>query len=193
MPRLPEITVKDALPDDKHPIFDAIAASRGRVGYPFSLLLNSPEVAGRVAHLGTYLRFESALPAPDRELAIITAAREFDCAFEWSAHVRGAERAGVRQEAISAVANDGDLDALTADEALVVRYGRELFRKHRVSDETFESARARFGDQGITELTGLMGYYALLACCLNAFEVQPGPDAVPLPQRPSAYAMDRKE
>jgi 4-carboxymuconolactone decarboxylase len=193
MPRLPEITERDALPPEKQPIFDAIAESRGRVGYPFSLLLNSPEVAGRVAHLGTYLRFESTLPAPDRELAIITAAREFDCAFEFSAHARGAQRAGVRDEAIQTVANDGDLEALTPDEAIVVQYGRELFRQHRVSQPTFDQARARFGDQGVTELTSVMGYYALLACSLNAFEVQPGPDAMPLPPRPLAYALDRRE
>ena len=177
MPRIPEITVKEALPEDQHPIFDAIAASRGRVGYPFSLLLNSPEVAGRVAHLGTYLRFESTLAPTDRELAIITAAREFDCAFEWAAHVRAARTAGVREEAIAAVDNDGSLAALTAEEALIVEYGRQLFRRHRIAEDTFQAAKARFGDQGVTDLTALMGYYGLLACALNAFEVQPAPEA----------------
>ena len=177
MPRIPEITTKDALPEDKYPIFDAIAASRGRVGYPFSLLLNSPEVAGRVAHLGTYLRFESTLSPTDRELAIITAAREFDCAFEWAAHVRAARGAGVREEAIAAVDNDGGLVALTTEEALIVEYGRQLFRRHRIAEDTFQAAKARFGDQGVTELTALMGYYGLLACALNAFEVQPAPEA----------------
>ena len=177
MPRIPEITAKEALPEDKHPIFDAIAASRGRVGYPFSLLLNSPEVAGRVAHLGTYLRFESTLAPTDRELAIITAAREFDCAFEWGAHVRAARNAGVREEAIAVVDNDASLAALTSEEALIVEYGRQLFRRHRVTDVTFQAARAHFGDQGVTELTALMGYYGLLACALNAFEVQPAPEA----------------
>ena len=91
------------------------------------------------------------------------------------------------------MANDGGLDALSPEEAVVVRYGRELFRQHRVTQSTFDEARARFGDQGVTELTALMGYYALLACSLNAFEVQPGPDAVPLPPRPLAYASERKE
>jgi hypothetical protein len=47
--------------------------------------------------------------------------------------------------------------ALTAEEALIVEYGRQLFRRHRVTDDTFQAARARFGDQGVTELTALMG------------------------------------
>ena len=181
MARIRQITTKDEVPADKHAIFDAIATSRGRVSGPFSVLLNSPEVAGRAAHLGAYIRFESTLSPADRELAIITTSREFDCGYEWSAHATLAKEAGVRDEAIDVVANRGDLGALTADEALIVRYGRELFRDHRVSDATFAAAKERFGEQGITELTATMGYYGMLACALNAFEVEPAPGTPALP------------
>lgn len=79
------------------------------------------------------------------------------------------------------VANRGSLDSLTEDEALIVSYGRELFRDHRISDATFDAAKAKFGDQGVTELTATMGYYGMLACALNAFQVEPPPDAPKLP------------
>ncbi len=181
MARVTQVTTKEQVPPDKHDIFDAIAASRGRVSGPFSVLLNSPEIAGRAAHLGSYIRFESTLAPAERELAIITTSREFDCGYEWSAHATLAKEAGVRDEAIDVVANKGDLSELTTDEALIVRYGRELFRDHRISDETFLSARQRFGDQGITELTATMGYYGMLACALNAFEVEPAPGTPGLP------------
>ena len=80
MARLDSITEKNQVPAEKHDIFDSIVGSRGRVSGPFSMLLHSPEVAGRAAHLGAYIRFESVLPADHRELAILTAAREFDFA-----------------------------------------------------------------------------------------------------------------
>ena len=181
MARIHQITTKDEVPADKHDIFDSIAASRGRVSGPFSVLLNSPEVAGRAAHLGAYIRFESTLSPSERELAIITTSREFDCGYEWSAHATLAKEAGVRDEAIDVVANRGELGALTADEALIVGYGRELFRDHRISDETFAAAKQRFGEQGITELTATMGYYGMLACALNAFQVEPAPGTPSLP------------
>ena len=181
MARITQVTTKEQVPPDKHGIFDAIAASRGRVSCPFSVLLNSPEIAGRAAHLGAYIRFESTLAPAERELAIITTSREFDCGYEWSAHATLAKEAGVRDVAIDVVANKGDLARLTADEALIVSYGRELFRDHRVSDETFSAAKQRFGDQGITELTATMGYYGMLACALNAFEVEPPPGTPRLP------------
>jgi 4-carboxymuconolactone decarboxylase len=145
------------------------------------VLLNSPEVPGRAAHLGAYIRFESTLSDEKRELAIITAARECDCNYEGSAHAGLASDAGVRDEAIDVVANRGSVDSLSTEEATIVSYGRELFQDHRVSDATFDAAKAIFGEQGVTELTATMGYYGMLACALNAFEVEPAPDAPSLP------------
>ncbi|MDP6514550.1 MAG: carboxymuconolactone decarboxylase family protein [SAR202 cluster bacterium] len=181
MPRVPRITERSQVAEEHGEIFDSITSSRGQVSGPFSVLLNSPEAAGRAAHLGAYLRFDSTLPDDQRELAIITAAREFDCDYEWSAHSGLAQRAGVRDEAIEVVANRGSVDSLTSEEATIVSYGRELFQDHRVSDATFEAAKGMFGDQGVTELTATMGYYGMLACALNAFQVDPGPDAPRLP------------
>ena len=181
MARVPEISSKDELPSDKQHIFDEIVGSRGRVSGPHAVLLNSPEVAGRIAHVGTYIRFESTLAPEIRELAIIITARQFDCNYEWSAHEGLAREAGVRDEAIAAVANDSPVDGLTDDEAIVISYGRQLFTDHKISEETFAAAKSRFGDQGVTDLTATMGYYGMIACALNAFEVQPAPGTPRLP------------
>jgi 4-carboxymuconolactone decarboxylase len=181
MPRLPEITEKESLPEQEQPIFDAIAQSRGRVGYPFSLLLYSPEVAGRVASVGHYVRFDSVLSPAERELAVIVAARESDCAFEWAAHSRQSLQVGVRQEAIDAVANRAPVDSLTPDEALIITYGREVLRDHRVSQETFDAALKRFGEKGMVDLIATLGYFTMIACALNAFEVPAPEGSIPLP------------
>lgn len=182
MPRLPQITDKADLAGEHHAIFDAIAESRGRVGFPFSLLLHSPEAAGRIAHLGHHLRFETELTPMQREVAILCAARESDCEFEFAAHARLGLQAGVRQEAIDAIANRAALDAFTDDERFVVRYARELLLEHRVSTETFDGARSRLGDRALVDLTALLGYYTMLACALNAFEATPPADWAGLPR-----------
>lgn len=181
MVRIRQITQQQDVAPEHHGIFDSIAASRGRVGGPFAVLLNSPEVAGRAAHLGAYLRFESTIPDADKELAIITAAREFDCEYEWGAHEVLARKAGVREEAISVVANKGDISGLSDSEALIVSYGREILVDHRVSKTTYDAATAKYGEQGVTELTVTFGYYGMLACALNAFEVEPTAEMPKLP------------
>jgi 4-carboxymuconolactone decarboxylase len=179
--RVPYLTDRDEVPESGREQYDRIAESRGGVRGPFAVLLNSPEVAGRIGHLGAYVRYESGLPDAVRELAILTTAREFDCAYEWAAHEPIARDAGVRDGVIEAVAERGSPGDLTATEAVVVRYGRHLFGDRAIPDDLFEDARAEFGVEGVVELTATMGYYSLIACVLNAFEVEPEEGAAELP------------
>ena len=46
----------------------------------------------------------------------------------------------------------------------------------------YAEAVALLGEKGTVELTGLVGYYTLLALQLNTFEVAP-PPTVPIPWR----------
>ena len=63
----------------------------------------------------------------------------------------------------------------------VVEYGRELLRVHRVSEATYNAVRDHFGDQGLLDLTVLIGYYAMLGYTLNAVELEPLPNTPWLP------------
>lgn len=179
--RMPFLTDRDALPADQRHNYDRIADSRGGVPGPFGVLLNSPEIGGRIGHLGAYVRFEGELADDDRELAILATARAFDCAFEWAAHVPIAREAGVREAAIDAVAEEADLGDLADRERLIVRYARQLLGEHAVPDGLFERVKGAFGESGITELTATIGYYSMIACVLNAFEVLPEGEVAELP------------
>lgn len=179
--RMSSITSREQLRSKDREQFDTIEESRGGVRGPFRVLLNSPEIAGRTGQLGAYIRFESQLPGTVRELAILTTAREFNCAYEWAAHVPIAKEEGVREEAIEVVADRKSVTHLDEIESVIVRYGRELFEEYSVSDETYQGAAEQFTDQQLVELTATMGYYTMIACTLNAFNLQPDETAPQLP------------
>jgi 4-carboxymuconolactone decarboxylase len=148
---------------------------------PFAMLLHSPEVAGRIAHTGAYIRFETTIAAPLRELAILTTARFWDCQYEWTAHQRIAEtEAGTRPEAIAAIRDRQAPAGLTDEESVVFNYVSELLNNHRVSDATFKAAHDKFGNQSIVDLTATAGYYSMIASTLNAFNVQPDVGTLPV-------------
>ena len=71
MPRLPEIKTKEHLPLEHQDLIEYLAGTRGSVRIPFSVVLNSPEACRRIAHLGSYIRFESSVPQKVLELAVI--------------------------------------------------------------------------------------------------------------------------
>lgn len=172
-PRLTPITEREAVPAGGQHHFDAIAESRGSVRGPFRVLMHSPEVAGRAAHLGAYLRFESGVDGRLRELAILATAYEWDCAYEWAAHEPIAREEGVGTAEIEVVTGERSLAKLAEPETIVVRYVQELLQEHDVTEETYRATVDHFGDRGVIELTATIGYYSMLACVLNALRVAP--------------------
>src|SRR5246127_5404637 len=90
MARLPAITGKEQLAAKDAAIVDSIVASRGAVQGPFTMLLHCPELAGRVAHLGAFVRFEGSLDMRVRVLAAMTVARELEAVYVWGAQTGGA-------------------------------------------------------------------------------------------------------
>ena len=174
MTRLPKVT-RESLAENHQKHFDYVAGSRGDVSGPFSVLLNSPDVAERIAHVGTYIRFETTLSPELREIAILTVARTWNCQYEWTAHQPIAESAGVRIEVIESIRNNLAPKNLTSEEAIVFNYVDNLLRNGRISDDIFNQAKDQLGVQSLTDLTATAGYYSMLACALNAAQVMPEP------------------
>jgi 4-carboxymuconolactone decarboxylase len=171
MARIATIQKKEDLAPEHQPIYDSIAASRGVVGGPFLGLLHSPELAQRTAHLGSYIRFESSLDHKLIELTALAAARELDCKHEWIAHVNHAQKAGIPIETIRAIHEKKGPENFSSEDAQVISYVQELLRTHRASEATFQALYGRLGERGLVELTATIGYYAMVACTLNAFDL----------------------
>lgn len=180
-PRIPPITSKDQVAPEHRTIFDAVAEGRGSVRGPFSILIYSPPLCQGVLDQGTFLRFQSLVKPTEGELAICAVAREKDCPYVWAAHVTGARKAGVREEAIAAVRNRRDVSGLKSDDRALVSFVRQLLRTNRVESQVFDALEDRYGAPWLVELTGIVGHYSLVTNVLNAFEVAPAPEADQLP------------
>ena len=175
--RLPSLEDRNALPEDKRHVYDYLAETRGAVRPPFSVLLNHPDVCHLVSQVGTFARFKSALSKDVIETATLAAAREFDCRFEWAAHVPQARNAGVADDVIAAIESKGDVSKLDWVPALVIGYVRQVLHDHRVDDATWQGVLDSFGQDGALELTMTAGYYGMLASFLNVLQIEPASSA----------------
>ena len=88
MPRMTPITKREQVSGDALTAFDAIIESRGSINGPHSMMMYAPEVARCSTALSDSLRFGGNLSDHDTELAIITAARHWDCEYVWASHFR---------------------------------------------------------------------------------------------------------
>ena len=177
MPRLPIPSDSDAFPEATRLAARHILATRKSMPPPSSYLSHAGQAGPLLSDLVAHLRYQSSLSNAEIELAICLAARAANADFIWGAHVRLGLQAGTREVAIHAVDTYGPLDGLTADEALIIRYGRELLEAPRVSEATFDAVRARWGEKGLMELTATMGVYLMNATILRAVDHRAPPDA----------------
>ncbi|MBX3605413.1 MAG: carboxymuconolactone decarboxylase family protein [Piscinibacter sp.] len=153
---------------------------------PFLPLLRSPALLERVAALGEQLRFRSVLDGRVRELVTCVVARHLSNQFEWVMHAPLAIKAGVAPAALEALRQGARPRGLAPDEEDAVDFVRELLVTHGVSDATYQAASARWGEQGVVELTTLVGYFAMVCWLMNAARTPaqsgaagPGIDAFP--------------
>ena len=176
MARLALITSKDQVAAKDHAVVDGIVKSRGALHGPFTVFLHCPELAGRLAHLGAFVRFEGSLDKRVRVLAAMTVARELDAVYVWGAQTGGARKLDVPESTITAI-REKHTRGIPPEDAQIVEFTQQLLQKHRVDDATIKAIQARFGNEGLIELTGAIGYYSMLAMTVNACELEAAPDS----------------
>jgi 4-carboxymuconolactone decarboxylase len=166
--RMPPIAA-DKLTDAQKKAAEAFAEGRGyAVRGPFVPLIRSPEVMLRAKQMGDYLRFKSTLGPRLNEMVILITAREWTQQYEWHAHLPFALKAGLRREITDAIAEGHRPAGMAEDEEIAYDMATEILRQKRVSDPTYRRALARFGEQGVIDLLGVVGYYNFLAIVMNA-------------------------
>jgi 4-carboxymuconolactone decarboxylase len=156
-------------------IHDILAGSRTSLNGPFNVLLRSPELGNRLQAVGEYLRFKTSLPHAVNEFAIVTVAREWRAQYEFFAHSKLALAAGVKEDVIDDVAA-GRTPKMTPDQQAVWTFIKELDSIHQVSDSTFDNVKQRFGERGVVDLIGLIGYYHTMSMLMNVdrYPMPPG-------------------
>ena len=147
---------------------------------PSGIQLFSPKTAAHQSSLNHYLRYEAGFTPHVREVAILTTAREMDSQFEWVAHEPEALKEGVPQAVVDAIKYRRSTTGLDETDATVIELGRQIWRDHKVTSETFAKAKAIFGPNRLIELIMLMGNYAATAALLAAVDMQLHPGKKPL-------------
>lgn len=175
MPVMPADKMTDV---QKKVVADIVAGPRGAFVGPFVVLLRSPELEDRVQKVGEYLRYKAAIGRHNTEFVILLTARSWSQQFEWGQHAPIAEKEGIQREKIAAIADGRRPANMTDEEDMLYNFAQELLNNKTVSQPTFDRVKAKFGEQGVVDLTGLMGYYTTLAMIMNVAQT-PGEDGAP--------------
>jgi 4-carboxymuconolactone decarboxylase len=146
---------------------------------PVGAMLYSTRVGTLQSALNRYLRYEAGFSARQREIAILTAAREADSQFEWVQHEAIALREGLEPAVIDVIRHRKSTLGLNPEDAVVIEFGRELLGAHKVSPAMFARIRDLFGPHKLVDLAMLMGNYTAMAAILTTLDMQLRPGQKP--------------
>ena len=182
--RLPQLS-RETLDAEGQRAYDVIVHpdSRYATGLrgPIGMWVYSPPMAADLFPASTYLRFGTEKDQRLTELVILATAREVRSQYEWTSHEPAGERAGLEPEIIDFVKRRADLDTagdipgFGDRERTIIAFVREVVSEEKVTSATFRRARELFGDRGVMELAGLVGYYGFVNITLKTFDVQLAP------------------
>ncbi len=174
MARLQEFDSSSLTPEQQT-IYDAILEKRGSIPAPHKIWLANPGLSRHTHGLGWYFQSESALPHHLYEMTVLLVARHWKVEYVWQTHVGRAAAAGLAEEIIADLW-DGRRPAFNHErnaEAVVFDFVTSLQENHAVSQTIYDSAIDHLGQNGVIDLTGLVGYFSMLSATLAVFEIVP--------------------
>jgi len=158
---------------EKREIWDRIFAGRTGGGGPYSILMHSPAMAQHFAATEDYFRNHSLLPDADREIIILTAAREVSAHYAWTRHEIRAHKVGIKPEVIEALRARANVEKFSGKEKLLVEFTRTLMNQHELPDDLFKRMESEFGKAKFIEAVGLLGHYITIGTVIRMFDVRP--------------------
>ena len=176
MPPIPPDKMTDA---QKKVAAELVAGPRGSLVGPFIPLLRSPEFMSRLQKTGEYIRYQNSLGHKLTEFTILITSRYWTQEFEWDSHYDLALKAGVEPGVLAAVRDGRRPTGMTADEEVVYDFSSELHQNQSVTDATYGRVAKSFGEQGVIDLTGTIGYYTMLGMLMNVARTPLPPGKTP--------------
>lgn len=157
--RLPYLAKADADPKGQK-VYDIFARSGSLTG-PLAFATYNPGVGQALLDLHDASVTGGTLDAHTRELAIMVACRATNYNLEWNGHEASALKAGVDAKVLDVVKTNRALDGLSEKDAVVIRFGRQLFNDKKVDSATFAKVVELWGKRGAMDMVAVMNTYAV--------------------------------
>ena len=170
MARLPEIDEKK-LTTEQRETYNRIKSVRGQVRGPFAVWLRNAELAKHTLELQDLFASRVKLDRRLVQLMILVSARLASAQFAWFVHEPHAREQGISSEIIEAIRARRTPVFAREDERLVYDITVELNTTRTLSEASFHRGIKLFGEQRFVELISSVGFYAMVAMTLNAFDV----------------------
>jgi len=137
----------------------------------FGTFVRHPDLYRRFAKLAGHVLFASSLDPRRRELAILRIGWRNGCRYEFAAHQKLAQAAGIAPEEIGRLCRSDIPADWREEDALVLQAVDELYDTRTIGDDTWDRLARTLDQHQMMDLVFTIGTYNLVSWSLNAFRV----------------------
>jgi 4-carboxymuconolactone decarboxylase len=172
--RLPLPARVDMRDEESARIYDALLGPDGKPPQgAVGIALYTPATAAGFSRVERYLLTGSALRGRRATLLTLVTAREMNLPYEWSVREAAASSSGLEATVIEAIRSNGSVAGVSRADALLIDFGRQLFRNRHVQSTTFAALVNLLGRQGTFDAIMLLTYPAMAGVIERAVDQQP--------------------
>jgi len=157
--------------------YDAIMRDRGMCPGPYKIWVENPHVMNLMVPLGIYYRTGSSLSETEREIAVVLMVAKWGAAFaisehEWIAEgTSGYSKAGLPTENVERMIAGLPVSFEDSRQRLVYEVASALIQSRYVPKGLYDRAVKELGNNGVTDLAIIMGYFTMVAFTLMFHDV----------------------
>lgn len=137
----------------------------------FRMLAHAGSIRREFIKLGAAILSNQKLDPLLREMAIIRTGILCGSTYEVHQHTIVARKLKMPREKIEALSVGSSSPVFDELERLVLRMTEEIFDTRKAGDETFSALAARLSHAEMVELAIAIGYYQMVSCFLETFQV----------------------
>ena len=149
---------------------DGIVDRYGAVGAGgpslWSVYVHLPEILGPIRELHEQAHVNPRISQKLVHFIIMITARYWTNDI-WTAHEEDSIKEGLGRDTVKALAEGRHPDHMAEDEDIVYDFCTELLQNKRVSDGTYARAVAKFGEEGVVQVTVVEALYSYMSLAVN--------------------------
>jgi 4-carboxymuconolactone decarboxylase len=162
---------------EQRQLCDEIEATDGRLrGGPYWAYIRNPKFMRLHNDMSRYFR-SCPLTGRERQIAVLAVVRYWNARYPWAVQVRASLAVGVEQEIIDAINARQRPNFSAPGEAAAYDVASELVADKGLSDATYAAAEQQFGLEKLVDLVSSIGFFSMVCCTANAFDITPPDDA----------------
>ena len=123
------------------------------------------------APLRAHIVHDNALGEERLEIVILRIATRLGSNYEWTHHVYRASKLGLDADRIASIA--GDPSEMAGEDRLVVHAVDALVDDTKLGPALLAELAGLVGTEGVLDLMATVGFYKVLGCIAETFDVQP--------------------